>query len=359
MFKSRKFLFLLGSFALLTGATTTMASASSTIHQKGNALTGAVSKKVVNNKNYATIPAYSYTSSKDYISSSTYQTKPDTYKFKAGNFKRNAQTFMYLPVSHNYSGDIANPQSAVQSPDGHYVYVMYSLGNNSIIRYDLWKLHDLGVNTDHMDSLRRGINTNPQIKAAIKYGSKFSVGHGQSLSYNPKNNKLYFFDMLLTTNKPTLVEINPDTLKVTKKISFKLNNNDSINNELTFDKHGNFYTYIKHMNKGKVAGGITIYKGQLKGNRVHMESIQQGLAHAPGDHTQGMGYNPKSNRLYFVSDGAITSVPVNKLGHLKPNDVRTTKWDVTREFEGISFTKSGRGLILMNRGAELVEVKDF
>ena len=67
-----------------------------------------------------------------------------------------------------------------------------------------------------------------------------------------------------------------------------------------------------------------------------------------------MGYNPQSNRLYMVSDSVVISVPVAKLGKLKPADVHTTIFNCKREFEGIAFDAEGNGHILVNKQVELM-----
>ncbi|TPR50971.1 hypothetical protein [Apilactobacillus micheneri] len=333
-----------------------------TYNQKGAALIGGTAKTFVNNKSYARIPNYSYGAGNDYYASHTYQTKPEFYQANGGNFRRNAKTKYFLPVTHKVSGDMSNPQSVAQTPDGHYAYVMYSAidgGQSNIVRFDLNKLKALGVDTTHMDELRRGLNSNPQTQSAVKFGPKFNTGHAQSLAYNYKTGQLWFVRMAVATHKPTLVQVSRATLTPTKQIHFKFSSHYQINNELAFDKHGNVYTYVKYLGNKHSAGSIAIFKGTIKGNKVKFKAIKQGIKNGPGQHTQGMSYNPKSNRLYFISDGEITSVPVNKLGHLKNHDVRTTRFNTNREFEGLSFTNNGKGLILINRGAELLEIDNF
>ncbi|UQS84690.1 hypothetical protein MOO46_05420 [Apilactobacillus apisilvae] len=330
-------------------------------HQKRLALTSGRIKSYVKNKNYAILHKYKYSHSDGYYSEGTYQKHPHNFFAAAGNFRRNALTDFYLPVSRYKSADMGNPQSFVKSPDGHYAFVMYSkkvrgrnIGTSNIVRYDLWKLYQMGFNLKNMDALRRGVKHNAKVRSAIKFGPKINVGHGQSLAYNFHNNTMWYLLMGVNGKKASFVRVNFKTLRPMIKIKFKFSNRYRLSNQLTFDKHGNIYTYIKYL-----SGRIVIFKGKFVHNRVYFHTIKQGLLHAPGRHTQGMGYNPKANRLYFVSDGAITSIPVNKLGHLKPFDVHTTRFNTNREFEGIAFDKHGVGHILMNRGPELAKINHF
>lgn len=352
-------LFVFSLFLLISMGVNANASVK-TYHQKGYALKGGYATHFVNNGNYAYIPKYTYGASAGYYESATYQSNPYTMFAKGGNFRRNARTSFYLPVSYNWSGDLGNPQSVAISKSGQYAYVMYPDAKTTIVRYDLWKLHSLGVDTNNMAALRMGVrNRDPQIMSAIKFGPKFAAGHGQSLALNPKTNMLWYVKMDVVTTTPTLVEVSPTTLKPVKQIKFKFSRSYSINNELAIDNNGNFYTYVKYRMQGKSAGRIVIFKGQVKNNHVTFRAIKQGLANGQGFQTQGMGYNPASNRLYLVSDGVISSIPVNKLNKLRPRDVRTTKFNTNLEFEGVAFNQAGLGYILTIRGSQLFTINNF
>ncbi|CAI2547529.1 hypothetical protein AKUH4B507X_00090 [Apilactobacillus kunkeei] len=352
-------LFVFSLFLLLAMGINANASVK-TYNQKGYALKGGYATHFVNNGNYAYIPKYSYGASEGYYENATYQTSSYTMNAKGGNFRRNAKTSFYLPVTYNTSGDLGNPQSVAISKSGQYAYVMYPFAKNTIVRYDLWKLHSLGVDTNNMAQLRLGLRSrDPQIMSAIKFGPYFNAGHGQSLALNPKTNMLWYVKMDVVAKSAALVEVSPTTLKPVKQINFKFSPSYSINNELAIDNNGNFYTYVKYRMQGKSAGRIVIFKGQVKNNHVSFRAIKQGLANGQGFQTQGMGYNPASNRLYFVSDGVISSVPVNKLNKLRPRDVRTTKFKTNLEFEGIAFNQAGLGYILTIRGSQLFTINNF
>lgn len=341
-------------FTLVTGVNTH--ASIKTYHQHGYALKGGYATHFLHNKNYAYVPKYIYGSSKDYYKNNTHQTQSETIKAIDGNYRRNAHSSYYLPVS----GNMANSQSVAVSSDGHYAYVMYPDNANSVVRYDLGKLQQQGVNTTNMDALRNGVRYNdPNIMSAVKMGPHFDVKHGQSLAINPKTGQLWFHKMDLTTKKPTLEEINPNTLKPVKQIKYTFSNRYSINNELAIDKRGNFYTYVKYRPTRTSGGRLVIFKGRVKHNHVSFRAIKQGLLNSPGVQTQGMGYNPAKNRLYFVSDGVITSVPVNRLNHLRKRDVHTTKFKTKLEFEGIAFNAQGLGYLLTIRGSQLSTIHDF
>jgi hypothetical protein len=85
---------------------------------------------------------------------------------------------------------------------------------------------------------------------------------------------------------------------------------------------------------------------------VYFRLIAQGLRYGPGTHSQGIGYDQYSNRLVFVADGCIISVPVNKLGALTKADVKQTQFKTKREFESVIFDAKGRGYLLTNRNPE-------
>lgn len=331
-----------------------------TYTQKGVALSGGTATYFVNNTNYAIVPKYSYGSSNGYYESGTYQNQPYYMLAIGGNFRRNAKTSYYLPVSYNSSGDMANPQSVAVSKSGQYAYVMYPGFSSGIVRYDLWKLNSLGVNTTNMAALRYGLKRrNPQIMEAVKFGPSLNVGHGQSLALNPKTNRLWFIRMDVVTRRPVFVEVSANTLAPIKEIKTTFSHSYSINNELAFDNNGNAYTYVKYRPSRRHAGSIVIFKGKIYTKSAKFRAIKQGIANGPGVQTQGMSYNPANNRLYLISDGVITSVPVSKLGHLKNKDVRTTRFGTNLEFEGLAFTSSGTGYIMTIRGAQLFTIENF
>lgn len=136
---------------------------------------------------------------------------------------------------------------------------------------------------------------------------------------------------------------------------------------LTFDDEGNMYAYVKNdaswaKNKNK---SVKLYKGKINSNNtVTFNLVMQGLYYAPGDHAQSIGFNSVNQRLYFVADGSIESVPVAKLGKLSASDVKSETFQsydaddapiATREFEGLAFDQTGNGYLLSLRGVELMK----
>ena len=184
----------------------------------------------------------------------------------------------------------------------------------------------------------------------IKVSSKMVVGHGQTLAYNPKTKKLWFFPNMKYKNGKA-VRINPDTLKKERVITFKWSKGQCPST-LTFDSKGNAYCYAK-------AGGTNaarILKGTTTNNKIKFRTTRYVINPKPGTRVQGLGYNPKTKRLYLVSDCSIISVPVAKLNKLKKSDVRATIFGGKREFEDICFDNNGQGYFLTNKPDEIMLV---
>ncbi|TGD19937.1 hypothetical protein [Levilactobacillus suantsaiihabitans] len=349
--------------ALLFGGTTTLAHAK-TYTQHGNALANYnVNKyKTVKNKNMF---VKRYTFQQSY--SNIFQTSPTSIsstKGKKVTFKSN----VFLPVTYNRSADWGNPQSEVLTKDGKTLYELITTSSQStegwIVRYNLGALRSkFGISTSHMDALRRATydhsvnqmtSTDKAIMKYIKIGPKFNTGHGQSLAMNPKNGQLWFIGAPVKIHS-NVQQVSTKTLKPTKKIKFMLKNTVTMGSNLTFDKKGNAYFFTYSNGGWAPKGAVKIYKGKINKKSVKFHLVMQGLRYRPGTKPQSIAYNVKRNRLYFVSDSSISSVPVSKLGHLKAKQVEATNLNGKREFEGIQFTKNGAGYLMTNKGAELMK----
>lgn len=349
--------------ALLFGGTTTLAHAK-TYTQHGNALANYnVNKyKTVKNKNMF---VKRYTFQQSY--SNIFQTSPTSIsstKGKKVTFKSN----VFLPVTYNRSADWGNPQSEVLTKDGKTLYELITTSSQStegwIVRYNLGALRSkFGISTSHMDALRRATydhsvnqmtSTDKAIMKYIKIGPKFNTGHGQSLAMNPKNGQLWFIGAPVKIHS-NVQQVSTKTLKPTKKIKFMLKNTVTMGSNLTFDKKGNAYFFTYSNGGWAPKGAVKIYKGKINKKSVKFHLVMQGLRYRPGTKPQSIAYNVKRNRLYFVSDSSISSVPVSKLGHLKAKQVEATNLSGKREFEGIQFTKNGAGYLMTNKGAELMK----
>ncbi|UQS84691.1 hypothetical protein MOO46_05425 [Apilactobacillus apisilvae] len=318
-----------------------------TYHQHGKALEKFdVSKfKYVHNHNYTR---------KDYHKHYRrgYRLRHNHIKSYGGNYRTYAKTLFFLTGAKNTRlRNHWNPQSITVSPTGKYAFVMYP---GEVVRYNLFTLKKLGVSYKHP------VLNNKQIKSAVKFGPHIDTGHGQSLTYNHKTHHLWFLNMGTINKYAKLEELSIKTLKPIQIIKFHYDSNYSLSNELTFDKKGNLYTYTRTSGDGAIKNGtLRISKGIIHNHNVKFKMIMQGIRHAPGYRTQSLSYNPKNNRLYFVSDGGILSAPVSGLGHLKPSQIRDTKFLTHREFEGLAFTRSGKGYLLLNRSPEIMTFNHF
>ncbi len=250
-----------------------------------------------------------------------------------------------------YTG-IPNPQSMTVSPDGKTAWVMssYQSGNDNarhgrIYRVDLSKYYGQEA---YADEDKEGVTAGPEIV----------TGHGQTLSYNPATNELWYVRETKVQNT-TLVQVDPDTLDVVKEIHFRFSSDYVFPPTFVFDREGNCWTYTRSVGSNWVPrGAIRFYKGKIEDDHVSFEMIPQGLRYPPGYLCQAFGYNPANDRLYVVSDGEYISVPASKAGEWTADDVETTVFKgQRREFEGIAFSEEGCGFLLVNKPSEIMRDK--
>lgn len=317
-------------------------------------------------------------------SAKTYNQKESALKpYTAKNYTTVKNTRYVIPkytYNHDYSGilktnkgfsasfrhemyiDSPNPQCAVVTPDGKYLYVvdlkdhggvMNYNARGRLLRYDLEALRK-----DNEGSLPSDVDIDDS--KYVKTGPWIVFGHCQSLAYNPKNGTLWFIAKPGNW-KSSIKQIDLNTFTVKNTINFKLKKTVKMGFTLAFDKRGNAYFYTSSKNGNWCPkNSIKIYKGKVEGKKVKWELVMQGIRWANGPRNggnniiQNLGYNPKTDRLYFVSDNSIMSVPAAKIGHLKKNDVRESVFKSKREFEGITFDKKGRGFFLTNRPSEVM-----
>lgn len=198
-----------------------------------------------------------------------------------------------------------------------------------VAKYDLAKLRNTyKAASSNMAILRRafyalasGKKDTAQYKSVrncVKVGKTFTTGHGQSLAMNPKNGQLWFVKTPgASGGTATVQRLSKSSLKPYQTVNFKLRSSDghkvTMGSNLTFDKAGHAYfsSFVSGSKKMK------IYKGTISAKHVKFSLVMQGLKYRPGTVNQSIGYSKHSNRLYFVSDEAISSVPVSKLGKLK------------------------------------------
>ncbi|WP_288528790.1 hypothetical protein [uncultured Secundilactobacillus sp.] len=341
-----------------------------TYTQTGYGLTAYSSKKfhTVKNIDYFVAHKETYSYSPNYQILKTFQTTPANYASIGGNHMVRVSTDLFLPVSYHQSGDLGNPQSMALTPSSQAAYVMYTKtgGSNTgfVVHYNLAQLRKTIHATDNWAVIRQATNALQKNKntaqyqtvlANIKVGPTFKTGHGQSLAMNPKNNQLWFVQNSgIAGGYATVQRLSKSTLKPCTTLHYRLrssrHNRATMGNNLTFDRSGHAYfsSYVSGSHQ------LKIYQGTLSTRQTRFKLIMQGLANRPGTKNQSIGYNAANNRLYFVSDDSVSSVPIAKLGHLHPSDVHATTFNSGREFEGLTFSQNGHGYLLTNKGAEIL-----
>ncbi|MFT9237975.1 MAG: hypothetical protein ABF503_14375, partial [Lacticaseibacillus paracasei] len=252
-------------------------------------------------------------------------------------------------ISNNVNYNTSNPQSMAYV--GKYLFIVYSPHNDGkgfIIRYNTNKFNKKSFKETQQLSLKKNIS-------GIKIGPQITIGHGQSLAYNKKNHTLWMWkdrSDMKPTKESIIQQISTSKLVPNKTIKFTMDNRGvliSAGHNLTFDSNGHAYWWtVSH-------GSVKIYRGVLKQHSIKVELIKQLLKHSTGTHEQSIGYNSRNGRLYLVSDDSIQSLPISKTFNksiLKPNNIRYTRFDSGREFEGIDFDNSGHAILLKNRTPE-------
>ncbi|MBZ2201005.1 MAG: hypothetical protein ABF723_00805 [Lentilactobacillus hilgardii] len=279
----------------------------------------------------------------------------DTIKSASGT-KWAFETKYLLPTTHAALGksshDMTNPQAATYA--GKYLFVLYAphntVGRGFVVRYDTNELNKMSFNATQNALLTKR-------PSGIKVGPQFTVGHGQSLAYDQKHHSLWMWrdraDMKPTATS-TIQKISSSKLKPDKAIKFSMNNRGAMvpaGHNLTFDRSGHAYWW------GISGGKVKIYRGVFGKRTVKVSLTKQLLAKRTGTHEQAMGYNPHNGRLYLVSDDSIQTLPARKTygrGSLKPGDIKYTRFHSGREFESMTFDKSGHAMLLTNRNPELM-----
>jgi hypothetical protein len=338
--------------ALIMGMTIQV-SAVSTITQSEWCLDPSAYTSVVQNKNFY-VNEYKYGYGKEGKSNTISTSKADG---KSVTFKTK-----YLLPRRYVSAFWGNPQSMALDNETGYLYVLYTVKEDStkgwILRLDTKKLAKNKITFKQLALATKSgkEKLDKKIQECIKYGPKFTTGHGQSLAFNPATKELWEIQDMSMKISPgsyaTVQRISTSSLKPDAAIKFRLKDTVTMGHNLTFDSEGNAYFYT-YMGSGPWTGSVKIYKGQISTDKVHFELIPQGVKNAPGEHSQGLGYDANTNRLVFVVDGCLASVPVDKLGELKPSDVWQTKFKTKREFESVVFDDDGYAYLLSNRDPEV------
>lgn len=261
---------------------------------------------------------------------------------------------------------------------GKYMYVLtsagYDLNKGFIVRYDMNILNKYNLTTSNLSSMRDLGNdlqhsnyltkNEKAIKKAIKVGPVFNTGHGQSLSYNSKDNSMWMWQDDGFNSSIRLMSIDMNYLKPNKTYNLSASyNNHKIKEfrNLAFDKDGNFYTDYTKKTENNTNGSSIIFKGKvINETSVQIEHLGT-IKNRPGTYSQSLSINLATNRMYFVSDGVFYTIPVDKLNNktLTKNDFHYSVFDTNREFEGISFDNEGNSYLLILRGTEVLKSSEI
>lgn len=355
MKKLNRWLVLLAALGLgLTGSTTVQAY--HTYHQKTAALSVG-KRRGVNDSHVHYVKA-----------PKTYRHAKNTHGHNVIKHSRGSaitfKTKYLLPFPGYHKQAWGNPQSV--TTNNRYLYVLYTPtawhNRGRIVRYDMHKLNKLGLTPRQLQTAYAS-NAKAQLAshAAIKVGKPFETGHGQSLAYNWQNHHLYMWcDREKSAATPVnnygyIKQIKASSLTPRYQIRFRLKHKRFAvpgGHVLAFDKQGRAYFWSR-----PTTHTVNIYRGRISRHHVKFQLTHQVLQHGPGTHVQSMAYNPHTKRVYLVADDSIASLPVSKLagkGHLTKHNVKWTKFSSKREFEGLTFTKSGHAYLLCNHNPEIL-----
>lgn len=202
-----------------------------------------------------------------------------------------------------------------------------------------------------------------EIAQTAQLSPEVDIGHGQTLSFNPDNGHIYLAedntltDLASRDDNNTVLEMDPDTLKPIREYNFKMYHGDSANlqlHTLAFDSKGNAYW------GRKFNGGYMFFYGRLDENGVSFQASPSYVGNRGGSTNQGVAVNPQNNRLYFVSDDILTSVPTSgvRSGDFSDGDIHYQAFNSGREFESLAFDQDGYGYLLALWPPELMQSTD-
>jgi hypothetical protein len=286
-----------------------------------------------------------------------------TIKTKAGNEKITLKTTLLLPTS--VKGKHAWGHSQSSALVGKWLFVAQTLGGSKgfIARWDLDKLRAAGVKGGSKKIRELSGGGAKKVRAALKIGPVFQMAHGQSLSYDAVTDRLYMWQNGYQSNPKykRIAAISTATLKPVTVYQFRvtgMHGDIPVGNNLAFDGQGHFYYDQVQANPspGTSKGSVKFYRGTITPTGIQLELMDQVIKNRPGTLDQGLGYNQATGRLYLVSNGAVTSLPVAQLqaGTLQASDLRYSVFKTKREFEGLTFDQQGHGYLLCLGGPELL-----
>ncbi|MDR1768045.1 MAG: hypothetical protein LBR32_06430 [Propionibacteriaceae bacterium] len=298
----------------------------------------------------------------------TTERKIHTFKTTAGNANYTFRTKLFLPTVIK-----GKRWSTIQSFEmvGKYLYEVVldekAKDKGFIARWDMDILSAGGIDGGSWALRDMRYGEYGAQKKALKQGPRITIGHGQSLAYNPADGMLYMWgnDQDSSAVYHELEQIDPNTMNITKVYKFKTiaNNGKSAttSHNLVFDNDGHFYyeQIQQTPTPGTTSGAVKIYRGTIADEKVSIELLPQLIKNRPGTLGQSLGYNSATGDMYLVSDGAFTAFPIAKLaeGTLTADDLKYTVLNTKREMEGIDFDDNGDIYILLAQGPEIISTQ--
>ncbi|MFT8433334.1 MAG: hypothetical protein ABF657_02560, partial [Lentilactobacillus diolivorans] len=107
----------------------------------------------------------------------------------------------------------------------------------------------------------------------------------------------------------------------------------------------------------KLGKGYMFFYGRLDENGVSFQASSSMVGQRGGTTNQGVAVNPQNNRLYFISDDILTSIPTSQIqdGSFKASDIHYQAFNSGREFESLAFDQDGYGYLLALWPPELMQ----
>lgn len=319
-------------------------------------------------KTYTTVVNQNFgiQSSKNYQHMGNYNSSKQRLSYIGGDMSLEFETYVQLPVTLNYSGDLGNPQTLCISADGSTAYVAYPEGHGAsytqmgrIVRYNLALLREYGAMEGDMSSFATGVRLGDEKwRSCMTVGPRINMGHGQCMAIDPSTGYLWM-STRGAAEYSDLTLIDTSSLSPVRQIRFHTGGTD-FGSVIAFDEYGNFY-YVKRSAStwgSSPAGSLRIYQGRISDNldKVLIKLLPQSVRNPAGTTIQNLAWDTTTDTLYVVNDSALLAVSMNPLlgGQLSAGNIRTELFSPLREFEGMAFDAGGNPYLLVNRQSEIM-----
>lgn len=319
-------------------------------------------------KTYTTVSNQNFgiQSSKNYQHMGNYNSNKQRLSYIGGDMSLEFETYVQLPVTLNYSGDLGNPQAVCISADGSTAYVSYPEGHGAsytqmgrIVRYNLALLREYGAMEGDMSSFATGVRLGDEKwRSCMTVGPRINMGHGQCMAIDPSTGYLWM-STRGAAEYSDLTLIDTDSLSPVRQIRFHTGGTD-FGSVMAFDEYGNFY-YVKRSAStwgSSPAGSLRIYQGRISDNldKVLIKLLPQSVRNPAGTTIQNLAWDTTTDTLYVVNDSALLAVSMApQVGlQLSPEQIRTELFSPLREFEGMAFDAGGNPYLLVNRQSEIM-----